>query len=947
MRVLLLTISGVFFVLSLNLKAFELVGAGELPPIVLSETPEQSTELAAKELADYVQKISGRRMQIVKGNTSAEKQIIIGTLDDLRNIPEHIAEKLRNSEKADSFYIGVQGNRLYIVGKKKVGEIYGVYHFIESKLGVRWLKPADKFDSGEYVPKKSRISFDDFELLSEPFFDYRVLDQSGSVWNVIPRNGFIWALRNGFQIRPPYGMRPDKTCEFEEFFVPRVVDHILGEGAHTTFSNAIPADKYFSTNPEYFTMLDNKRTLFDGGHKCYQYCISNPGVQDLVASYVLDRIRKYGNDRYSFLFGMTDTSVGWCECPECRRLDDSARYNYLNISTRFHKVVKKISDKIYSEQPDARLRVWAYHTYRNLPKQVKYDPRMLIQFCIHGRCYGHALDDPNCMRNTKLLALLKEWMKLSGNIFTYEYFTSTPPLYVPHERGQARDLKLYKKLGIKGWKEEAPFEDSRFAGLRKDDPRPDVFPSMWQWLYVTGKLLWNPDLDVNELIADAEGKYYGAAYPAMKKYHDLRRKLWENNTNCMGYPTGDQRRPTLLNMPGAKTALLECLDEAEKLAGNDKILLYRIGLDRKFLDKYWIRPNEEIKTMLGKAFRAPQVKGKITIDGDGKDPAWAGAYYTDDFKETFTDEHAPVPERLKTTVGILSDEQNLYFLIKAREPRVAAITAEADKDGPVWKDDSIELFIYPPTAANVYYQIVVNPKGTVFDAICPGNNVKYDLGVEAKGKILADGYVVELKVPADKIADFQRGAVWRVHFARNRRIKEDGVARNFSIDGTGYHDNCAYRALEIGEPYLKNGSFDDVKNGKPTHWSLSPNAKAVERGNGHALAITSSGRCYQNLIDPELRQSSEPRKISIVFKASGNKNLNLFFYRYSDIPDSTQKHGYKRTFLPTAAAGTFQLEETPQVFRAEYTIAPDEWVALAFQTYFDAIIDDVSVELIK
>ena len=38
-----------------------------------------------------------------------------------------------------------------------------------------------------------------------------------------------------------------------------------------------------------------------------------------------------------------------------------------------------------------------------------------------------------------------------------------------------------------------------------------------------------------------------------------------------------------------------------------------------------------------------------------------GAFYTSDFRESFTPEKAAIPERLQTTVGMLSDAENLYF----------------------------------------------------------------------------------------------------------------------------------------------------------------------------------------------------------------------------------------------------------------------------------------------
>ena len=405
---------------------------------------------------------------------------------------------------------------------------------------------------------------------------------------------------------------------------------------------------------------------------------------------------------------------GWCECEECRKLDgsDTTAGGFQNVSTRFQKTVRAIAEMVYEKYPNADLRVWAYHTYRQLPVGVKIHPKMKLQFCPHGRCYGHTLDDPNCARNVQMYKLLKDWLRVGPkDVFTFEYLTSSGIYYVCPETMVGHDLRLYKKLGLAGWKEEALFSDSKFYPPKKNDIRADLMPSNWQWAYITGKLLWDPSLDENKLLDEAESLYYGKAYPPMKKYHALRRKLWKNTSICLGYPFGDPRRPNLLNQPAAQEELLKLLAEADKLARGNKILQYRLANDRRWLRDYWIKPNEKLKTTFGKGLRAPEAKSKIVIDGKGNDPAWRDAYYlTTGLKQASASEKKDLPPELKTTLGILSDKENLYFLITAMEPSPEKMKMTGKPDVDVWGDDAIEIFLYPPTAANVYYQLVINPK---------------------------------------------------------------------------------------------------------------------------------------------------------------------------------------------------------------------------------------------
>ena len=152
-----------------------------------------------------------------------------------------------------------------------------------------------------------------------------------------------------------------------------------------------------------------------------------------------------------------------------------------------------------------------------LPQGVSIHPKMKVQLCLHGRCYAHSLDDPDCPRNEQFYKLLLDWLKAAPELYTYEYFSPSHPYYVCHEQVIGKDLRLYQKLGLYGWKDEGVFPDSKFYPPRKNDTRKDLMPSNWQWAYVTAKLLWNPSLDEKAILDEAEKLYYGKAYPMMKQ----------------------------------------------------------------------------------------------------------------------------------------------------------------------------------------------------------------------------------------------------------------------------------------------------------------------------------------------------------------------------------------------------------------------------------------------
>ena len=937
---------------------FELVGEKETATIVLAADAEESSQLAATEITNYVFRLTGKQVKVRgEGEGKGVGAILrIGTLAKFPGeVPAEAKAKLAKTEKTEAYWIGNDGKAMWIVGKEEVAELYGAYQFLEAKLGIRWFKAATKDDPGDYVPPhRDTIAFKPFAKLREPSFTERNLDMcSAATQFPAPRSQECF-LRNGYRIHTSRKWFPKGAegvlPQIAEYYGPRVQRRTLNlGGGHLIFVNVWPPDEqHFKEHPEYFALVDGKRVM---GR---QYCYSNRELLNLAADGVISRLDE-SNGLGQYWFALWDSMHGACQCEKCVAMATPEETKLGVESTRFHTFVNVMADRIYAKWPNADLRYLAYWTYRQPPVNVPHDPRMPVQLCLHERCYGHDFADPTCARNAKRLAEMKEWAKIAPYLFTYEYFSATPGTYLPNELTMARDLKTYHALGLRGWKEEAQFSDSYFTthstpeGLQE---HRDRMTSCWQRYWVCGHLSWDITLDENKLLAEAESKYYGVAYPAMRKYQELRRRLWYANRNCLGYSTGDQRTPTLLNTAGAKEELLGYLDEAEKLAGDDRIAAGRVALDRRWLETYWIKPNDKLRAMAGKTIRAGAATSPIVLDGDGSDPAWIGAHYSDDFTKgvNFSNRKAEtIPPELATSVGVCQDGESLWFLITAKEPNPKAMKLRGFKDGPVWGDDSVELFLYPPAMDNRYYHIAVNPKGEVYDAQCPGNETAWDLGIEAKGRILADRYVIEMKVPVKRMHPLVNGETWRVNFARNRTVRDSITPKgcNWSLGGAGYHDTLAYRSMTIGgESLIRNGAFDQTDDkGVLRNWSFAYSHGKVVDEAGNKVAELNGDTLYQYLTG-KLAQPKEPLKIKYSFRAKGTGKLKTFFYSFTDTPNARAKHGYDRKFNPNHPGGEFELSPDWKSHSAEFTIPSNETCGLAFAAGkggADIRIDDVAV----
>ena len=883
---------------------FPLVKDGVAAPVVIPADAEASTELAAAELADYVQKITGKRPELLTNDYARVPRIEIGTLNTMHGLPDTIVRRLNASDSWESHVVSCRNDVLRIVGRDEVAELYGTYQFLEEKLGVRWFKEWTVDDPGDFCPSSDTIEVAAFEKFRAPAFGFRWLNQTGASCSYCPKNGIAWTVRIGLQARPFRGSGysavdnlvrrhadkgdPKIVREIHETFKPRVPMRLLGlGGGHMTCLDAVPAKKYFKSHPEYFAEVKGERESKNG-----HYCISNPEVQRLVADDIISKFAKTGG-RGRYLLGLQDGEHNLCECENCRALDDAdARLLPLNsnISTRFHTMARNVAEMVYKRYPAADLRTWAYSVYRTPPVGVKLDPRTGAELCIHGRCYGHALDDPACERNPASLAWVRKWLKVVSHGSFYEYANCSRNYYCCLETVAARDFRLYRDLGILGWGEETGYADSMFLPAKPKgqfDERRAKNHTNWQWLYLVGKLTWDPDLDADAILDDAESKYYGAAYPAMKEYQRLRRTSWKNASVCWGYggyPMTDERTRTVLNEPGLKDRLLSLLDRAERLAKGDEVRRYRVLKDREWLTRYWIEPNEKLRQNSNSTLRASATTGEIVVDGDASEPSWGRAGWAVE----------GVPEHMD--VAALSDERGFYFLFRCLGTKESI------------GRDRVGVVLYPPDSDNT------------------GKSYTFTADLETGARRTETGYVAELRADVGADRRLRRGEIWRVRFFRNPDGNEPDVRY----------------PVEVGEPWLVNGSLDGVdENGKTRGWIFSgKNTKLVDLpGHQHAvkLGVILQLQCGLR----SLGTKPHPRKVRVSFRAWGVGTVRVSLLRYK---------GQQR-LMPNVLGGVYDVAGTPRHYSTVCEIPAGEWIGLCLEAVWgkgvtnDITVDDIAITL--
>jgi hypothetical protein len=152
------------------------------------------------------------------------------------------------------------------------------------------------------------------------------------------------------------------------------------------------------------------------------------------------------------------------------------------------------------------------------------------------------------------------------------------------------------------------------------------------------------------------------------------------------------------------------------------------------------------------AYRITAATSAIEIDGRMNEPAWDAAVRIPIEYEWFPGDNVPPP--VQTDCRVTYDPSNLYIACHALDPNPSAIRAHlADRDDldRLPSDDHILLIIDPFNDNRRGFQFRVNAVGVQMDALfSPTEGIEdfsWDAIWESRGRIVEDGYVVELRLP--------------------------------------------------------------------------------------------------------------------------------------------------------------------------------------------------------
>ena len=505
---------------SLDGYCMQLVHVGKPKAIIIiSEDCPDSVRFAASEFQQYVKKTTGALLPIdnkISAKTNGVNYILIGESKYTRQ--NNFGLRMKNT---DSFRIVSRNNILAILGKDyngkpivgmrnpwlknevyntklkigafgETGTLYGVYYFLNKYCGVRWYMPGDL---GEVIQPQASLIIPDIDIKKAPDFDYRY------VWLCnfdSDEDAALWYKRIGFGAAAPVQIN-------HSFYLML---------------------KYKNTHPEYFALINGQRdftNLSSIGTGGGNLCLSNEG---LFKQWVTD-IRNYFDDHPEQRFYPIVLSDGLkkiCECTKCQSQIKREMGEDGKFSDYYWGFVNRVAQEIYISHPDKYIGGAAYEHYKS-PPSIMLNTNVAVMIAKWRLYYN----DPEYHKNMD--RLIELWGQKTKNIYVWEYYLNTwgvlrgLPVFFPHVI--SNDLNFLKKYSKGEFIEAESWQG-------KEKPQMKFYGMTHLNLYLTGKLYWNANANVDEILGEYYKLFYGPAAEEMQSFWSLAEKTWMKNLNITG-----------------------------------------------------------------------------------------------------------------------------------------------------------------------------------------------------------------------------------------------------------------------------------------------------------------------------------------------------------------------------------------------------------------------------
>lgn len=543
---------------------------------------------SAEELADYIEKVSGARPQIIEGAPASipAKAIWVGYQPALDSLFPNIDFDFKHPEE---IVVAANANHLVIAGRdrgpEEVAMVDGLFDhfrkdviaahnceegtanavstFLQKHLGVRWLWPGEL---GEDVTKSPAIKFAPFEYRFHPPIRARMFAMN-------PR-GKPPEIKQWWENRQRAGRRGSQ-------WLP--INH----------SEEDWWDKYHEAHPDWFAMQPDGTRKPPARPKTVKLCLSNPEVAQQWLIEAEAKLR--ANPQLKVLRMVPTDGGGWCVCDNCKAWDHPAGGGSLTERhVKFWNILARGLKERFPDR-DVMLDEFAYSVYSAPPIATRVEDNIAIRYVGHFPL-GDSRD------RAKAKNAMKQWIAMGAKEIGYRPngwwydggFWGMPAVELEKT---AEDFRFLAEIGSNGFQFDSV--QMYFATLAPQN-------------YAFVQLAYDPMQDGAALMDDFFARGFGPGASDVQQYFKLMQQVHHELVESEGWRAASGARRTVpaklaaICTPGVLAQAQTYLDAAKSnTAGGSELYQKRVafvqaGLDFVKLQMELIPVMETVRTSGGK-----------------------------------------------------------------------------------------------------------------------------------------------------------------------------------------------------------------------------------------------------------------------------------------------------------------------------------------------------------
>lgn len=808
-------IQSVLFIAALNpLQAADtfLVENGQpLAEIVIAEKPMRMTKLAAKELQSTLAKMSGATLPVVTARSAGKTAIFVGmsrfteelglSTKELKHgafrmasgkdwlallgadwdfVPIEPWGRVRSRDelkRVNAEWDKITGDTftntaaflcqqyhadLDVWDMDDAGTFNAVNEFLRG-LGCRWFAPGE---IGEVVPQVPTIALSQLNRTVVPNFSLRRFVYYTQHTGIGDRA--LWNLRLGLNFGADIVGFP-QMCHGLKFVINR--------------------EEMKQKHPELYLLTDGKRVT------------SGEGMPNLLSPLLFEKQVKHIRAMFDHFqepmhnIDLTDGYGGRTSDDPAWQAQQTPQRGWAGaMSDHVFGYLNRVASEVHRSHPDRLVSALAYGAYTMPPQKItKLSPNLVLIDVRHRQDFW---DDAKWNERRQWCA---EWLeKLSpGNYITWDFSTNARPEQagrpVYYTRQISRDLRELKGVSLGEQVEIYAHPTGKEQSFGYHDLAIEHFN-----LYVTARLYWDANQDVEAMLGDYCTSYYGPAADAMRAFITHAEANWMH-MNTDAAKIGESFDLLAKAKAAADPASLPGR-RIQQIADTMKPLeSLRVQLSRKHDTDLDYRVLQTVNT-------GAKPLGDKPLDGNVDKAYWGEARTSVLIKLRPED---PQP-RANSSFQIQRDGTTLHIGIVCQEPDMKGLQSTTTKndDPKLLEGDHVTLLI--ETSSRSYYEISINPAGAVYDLdrAPGGKGVDWASGALVAAHRGADRWSIEMRLPIVGVEAFtldptkgidgaQPKELFPWHFNLGRSRVRDGTVERTAFSPTGKED------LHVPEKFAK------------------------------------------------------------------------------------------------------------------------------------------------